>query len=233
MIAKHFPGTPLIATLGNNDSNCGDYSLTPGGDIMPTVETGLPIIANDASARADFEAGGYYRTPHPTVANVDFLVLSVFWADGWWNKCPLNGVDPRTAQMQWLSSKLADAKQNGRRAIILMHIPPGMDAFSAYKAKAPAATMWTGNGKMLAQFQALATQYKAQLVDGFAGHTHMDEFRVIADTAPIMAIRMGPSVTPYNGNRPAFTAFNYDTSDGSATDYTVSSYDSNQRMDDI
>jgi hypothetical protein len=225
MIAKYYPGKTLIATLGNNDSNCYDYRLTPGGDIMPGVEASLPVVANDPAALADFEAGGYYRTPHPTLANVDFLVLSIFWSDSWKNKCGTGSADPRAAQMQWLGKKLADAQQNGRRAIILMHIPPGMDAFSSYKARGPGKTMWTSDGKMLGQFQALASQYKAQLIDGFAGHTHMDEYRVIADTAPIMAIRMGPSVTPSNGNRPAFTVVNYDTTDGSATDYSVSSYD--------
>jgi hypothetical protein len=225
MIAKYFPGKPLIATLGNNDSNCNDYRLTPGGDIMSGVEATLPVVANDPAALADFAAGGYYRTPHPTLANVDFLVLSIFWSDGWWNECGSGPADPRAAQMQWLGKKLADAQQNGRRAIILMHIPPGMDAFSSYKAKGPGKTMWTSDGKMLSQFWALASQYKAQLIDGFAGHTHMDEFRIIADTAPIMAIRMAPSVTPSNGNRPAFTVMDYDTTDGSVTDYTVSSYD--------
>ncbi len=225
MIAKHFPGKPIIATLGNNDSNCGDYKLTPGGDMMPGMESSLPAVANDPAALADFQKGGYYRTPHPTVANVDFLVLSVFWSQNWKNKCAMKRVDPRADQMAWLGKKLADAQQNGRRAIILMHIPPGMDAFSSYKAKGPGNTMWTLDGTMLGQFQSLATQYKAQLVDGFAGHTHMDEYRVVADSAPIMAIRMGPSVSPVNGNRPAFTLVNYDTTDGSATDYTVSVFD--------
>lgn len=229
MIQKYIPGTPLIATLGNNDSDCGDYQLKPGGDILPGVEASLPVVANDPAALADFQAGGYYRTPHPTVANTDMLVLSVFWSRKYKNYCNGTPADPAPTQMQWLDAKLADAKAKGRRAIILMHIPPGMDGFSFYGAtrgRGPGQSLWTTDEKLLNQFLSLASQYKAQLVDGFAGHTHMDEFRVIADSAPIMAVRMGPSVTPSNGNRPAFTAFNYDTADGSATDYTVSSYDS-------
>ncbi len=224
MVAQTFPKAPLIATLGNNDSDCNDYQLTPGADILAPVGADLPVIAGDPAALADFTAGGYYLTPHPTVPKVDFIVLSIFWSHKYTNACG-NGADPAQAQLNWLSSKLAQEAASGRRAILLMHIPPGIDGFSTYRAKgSKIATEWTYDGKLLDAFVKLTGQYRAQLIGGFAGHTHMDEFRVVADAKPIVAIRMAPSVTPWDGNPPAFTVVDYDPSDGATIDYAVSRY---------
>lgn len=227
-IGKAFPGAPIIATVGNNDSDCGDYQLTPAGDILAHVGADLPVIANDPVARADFQAGGWYRTPHPTVAKLDFIVLSVFWSRKYADGCPVDPRspgDPALAQLQWLTATLAAEKTAGRRAILLMHIPPGVDGFSAYHSRSRKIdTLWGSNEAMLGKFQVLLQTYRAQLAGGFAGHTHMDEFRVLGGAQPWLAIRMAPGVTPWDGNRPAFTAFTYDTSDGTALDYAVSSY---------
>ncbi len=228
MIAQAFPKAPLIATLGNNDSDCNDYQLTPGADILAPVGADLPAIAGDPAALADFKAGGYYLTPHPTVPKVDFVVLSIFWSHKYLNACG-NGADPAQAQLAWLSGMLAQEAASGRKAILLMHIPPGIDGFSTYHAKgAKIATQWTSDGKLLDAFVKLTGQYRAQLIGGFAGHTHMDEFRVVADNAPIVAIRVAPSVTPWDGNNPAFTVVDYDPADGSTLDYSVARYDGGQ-----
>lgn len=222
MIAKRFPKAPLIATVGNNDSVCGDYNLTPGGDILPAVGDDLPVIDSNAAAQRDFTAGGYYRTPHPTVPNVDFLVLSIFWSNNYYDICDNKQQNPAAVQLQWLTDQLSAAQKAGHRTILLMHIPPGIDAFSSRKHREESPrTLWTRDGGWLSSFNGVTSQYKAQLTGGFAGHTHMDEFRVLADTSPYLAIRMGPSVTTYNGNYPAFTVFTYDTKDGTALDYDV------------
>jgi sphingomyelin phosphodiesterase acid-like 3 len=225
MIANALPNAPLVATLGNNDSACDDYALTPGGDILPAVGADLPVIAKDPAATRDFDAGGYYRTPHPTIANLDFIVLSVFWAHKYMDECSQNPVSPGQAQLTWLQNSLAQQQKAGRNTILLMHIPPGIDGFSTYASNPPATvSLWQNdapNTQYLDSFLALTSQYKAQLVGAYAGHTHMDEFRVLSDTAPYLAIRMAPSVTPYNGNVPAFAVFDYDTKTGGAQDYTV------------
>ncbi len=222
MIGNAFPGLPLIATLGNNDSDCDDYQLTPGGDILAPVGADLPVVANDPAALADFKAGGYYRTPHPTVANVDFLVLSIFWSGKYDDGCNASAPDPAAAQMNWLTAKLTQQQASGRKSILLMHIPPGIDGFSSrkHRDRSP-TTLWTLDEMLLLDFIKLTSQNKAQLLSGYAGHTHMDEFRVLADNAPYLAIRMAPSVTPYNGNRPSFTIFDYDIQNGRAKDYQV------------
>lgn len=225
MLGQAFPGLPLIATLGNNDSVCGDYQLTPGGDILAPVGADLPVIAKDSAALADFTAGGYYRTPHPVVPKLDFIVLSVFWSERYQDNCGSPAQTPAQDQYTWLAAKLLEQQRAGRKAILLMHIPPGIDGFGSYShGGKPVKTLWGADEVMLGKVLALLSQYRAQLVGGYAGHTHMDEFRVLADPAPFFAIRMGPSVTPYSGNRPAFTTVTYDPADGSALDYTVTNF---------
>ncbi len=227
MLGQAFPGSPLIATLGNNDSVCGDYQLTPGGDILAPVGVDLPVIARDPAALADFVAGGYYRTPHPVVPKLDFIVLSVFWSERYQDTCGAPAQTPAQDQYTWLAAKLQEQQQAGRKAILLMHIPPGIDGFGSYHHKGnPVKTLWGKNEVMLGKVLALLSKYRAQLVGGYAGHTHMDEFRVLADPAPYLAIRVGPSVTPYSGNRPAFTTFTYNPGDGSALDYAVTNFSS-------
>lgn len=222
MIANAFPSLPLVATLGNNDSACDDYNLTPGADILAGVGNDLPVVRQQPSAESDFDAGGYYLVPHPTVANLDFIVLSIFWSKKYVNACAAGAPDPAAAQMHWLTNTLAAEQKAGRRAIVLMHIPPGVDGFSASSNPAGSPPpLWLSSGSFLDDFQRLTAQYKDVLIGGYAGHTHMDEFRVLADSAPYLAIKMAPSVSPYNGNRPAFTVFDYDPATGSALDYTV------------
>ena len=33
-LKRMFPQTPIIATLGNNDSYCGNYMIKPAGDFL-------------------------------------------------------------------------------------------------------------------------------------------------------------------------------------------------------
>jgi hypothetical protein len=73
------------------------------------------------------------------------------------------------------------------------------------------------------RFLALIGRYKDQVRIAFAGHTHMDDFRVIPDAggAPALATRVTPAVTPLFGNNPAFTALLYSRTDASIADYAT------------
>ena len=53
-----------------------------------------------------------------------------------------------------------------------------------------------------------------------AGHTHMDDFRVLGDTgnASPVVFRITPSISPTFGNNPAFSILNYDADSGKLSD---------------
>lgn len=216
MIGKSFPNAPLVAALGNNDSSCWDYQLTPDADLLAGVANSLPVLRGNPAATADFAKGGYYLVSHPTVAGQDIAVLGVFWSRKYRDGCNPGAPDPAQAQLTWLQTTLAAEAKAGRKVTLLMHILPGIDGFaSSPSQQGTTVNEWTDDLAYLTAFQGLVAKYQAILVGGYAGHTHMDEFRVM----PGLALRVGPAITPRDGNRPAYTVFRYHPASGVALGY--------------
>jgi hypothetical protein len=223
LVQRSFPGVPVIAALGNNDSECGDYMLAPQSDMLAAVGQHLPAVAAHGRALRDYAIGGYYAIPHPTVPGREIVVLSdVFWSKKYADRCNADGGDPGSAELAWLEWTLYRAKLAGRTVTLVMHIPPGIDAYAS-RDECPARITSLWQDAYAQRFLALVDAYKAQLRGAFAGHTHMDDFRVVADAGgePALATRIAPAVSPLFGNNPAFTVFLYDRADGSVADYAT------------
>lgn len=226
-IAQAFPGKPIIGMLGNNDSGCGDYTLHPGGEFLADLAPDMPVVNSDPKAEADFASYGYYAIRHPTVPNTDFIVLSSYWShnypgyqNGFSSRCPRlpSSADPGKDQTDWLGKAIGSgtASPSSRNAILLMHIPPGIDGFSG-------GDQW--QDRFETDFENTLTTASHTILGAFAGHSHMDEFRVLSNQAgPYLAVRIAPAVTTKNGNAPSFTVTDYDTKTGAMTDYTVHSF---------
>ena len=225
MLKESFPGVPLIAALGNNDSTCGDYALAPSDSMLPAVGHNLPVVATRPQALRDYTMGGFYAVPHPKVPKHDIVVLSdVFWSKSYHDACEQNGGDPGSAELAWLEWTLYQAKLSGKTVSLAMHIPPGIDSYSSSRNNTCPLTVTSFWQEPYARrFVALVGLYKDQLRLGYAGHTHMDDFRVIADAngAPLLATRITPAVTPLFGNNPAFTVLLYSRTDASVADYAT------------
>ncbi len=127
--------------------------------------------------------------------------------------------------MAWLEWTLYRIKARGRTASLLMHIPPGIDS---YKSSHSAGAC---RDKVLPflkqpydrQFPALLERYKSILQDSWSGHTHMDDFRVVATAAgePILLTHITPAVSPVYRNNPAFGVVLYDRASGQPIDYAT------------
>jgi sphingomyelin phosphodiesterase acid-like 3 len=225
LVQRSFPGVPVIAALGNNDATCGDYMLAPQSDMLPAVGQDLPAVAAHPPALRDYAIGGFYAIPHPTVAGREIVVLSsAFWSRKYLDRCNPDGGDPGSAELAWLEWTLYRAKLAGRTVTLVMHIPPGIDSYaSSSPGNCPAGITSFWQEAYTRRFLALVGAYKAQLRGAFAGHTHMDDFRVIADASgePALAMRISPAVSPRYGNNPAFTVLLYDRVDGSVADYAT------------
>ena len=79
------PGRPILIALGNNDSECGDYQLEPGGAFLASLRDTVRDLAGPDRLAQDFDqtlqAGGYYAMRHPTLADVTILVVNdVLWS---------------------------------------------------------------------------------------------------------------------------------------------------------
>jgi sphingomyelin phosphodiesterase acid-like 3 len=218
-IERRFRGAPLIEALGNNDNDCGDYQPTPGAPFLAGTAATLPALARDPEALADFGAGGNYAIPHPRTPNHLFLVLdSVFWSPKYRDACGGSGESAASAQLAWLEWQLFQARQRGRTVSLVMHIPPGINPYESTPAKP--VPFWVDSWRD--RFLAIAAAYGPILTAGYAGHTHMDDFRILSGPAgPYLAIRITPSVTPLFGNNPSFSVMRYGRADARPTGYVT------------
>lgn len=234
MIEQEIGNTPIVSALGNNDSGLGDYALQPRGNFLNDLSGKMPIVKDDPVAKKQFEEDGYYTIAHPTVANHDFIALGIYWTHSSYRNCGTrSAAADGDDQLTYLDTALAKSKAAGRNVTLLMHIPPGVDGYSGYAHRkyvldpdnSPSTQdtpMWCTADKFEKRFKDAIAKYADIVSVGFAGHTHMDEFRVMAASGkPDLAVRMSPSVTTYNGNNPSFTVFDYDTATGAPTDYAV------------
>ena len=225
MLKQSFPKSPLIAVLGNNDATCDDYMLAPNDPMLPAIGRDLPAVARHPKALRDYTMGGSYAVPHPKVPKHDIVVLSdVFLSRKYRDACGQTGTDPGSAELSWLEWTLYQAKLAGRTVTLAMHIPPGIDSYSSSRSNTcPLKVVSFWQDAYVRRFLALVARYKDQVRVAFAGHTHMDDFRAVADAngAPLLATRITPAVTPLFGNNPAFTAVLYSRTDASVADYAV------------
>lgn len=224
MLRKSFPRAPLIYAPGNNDAVCGDYRVAPRSDMLAQIARDLPVVAGDAQARRDFAIGGFYLVPHPTVPKHDIIALnSVFWSIKYQDDCNKGGGDPGAAELDWLAWTLYREKLAGRTASLAMHIPPGINGYSSAKHACPKTGTRFWRKDVTKRFAALVAEYKDVLRASYAGHTHMDDFRLLSGPsgAPLLATRVTPSVSPVFGNNPAFAVLLYDRTDAIAANSAI------------
>jgi hypothetical protein len=227
-----FPDAPVITTLGNNDDACGDYQGDqPDATSKALAQMLVPVEAS-AAARDDAARIGSYVVPMPHAGRRDIIVLGdTDWSDHFKTCAGGDGAAQAAATLQWLARTLAAERRAGRTALLVMHIPPGINTFSSKACPTPGRTFWTAAA--LDAFHRLASSYRDVLKVAIAGHTHMDDFRVITDGGrPALAVRISPAVTPLFGNRPAYTLFQYDRADGAVEDYATWSVDNRSHAAD-
>jgi hypothetical protein len=213
-------GVPVYLALGNDDSPCGDYGLVPGSAFLAALADSLDVLAHKPEAAADFRTAGFYELPHPTLPNEEILVLnSVLWSPRYSN-CGSDGSDPGAAEMQWLGWKLYEAKTLANRVILVMHIPPGIDAYASSRSGNSKFVTQFWRDRYFTQFLELMQSYGDIVQIGLAGHTHMDDFRVLSTSGskPPVGFRITPAISPIFGNNPAFSVLNYSVSTGAVSD---------------
>ncbi|HXO21967.1 MAG TPA: metallophosphoesterase [Thermoanaerobaculia bacterium] len=223
-IRAAFPAAPVLPALGNNDSDCGDYALRPGGRFLAAVEkVWKPLVGERAGSFAEtFPAGGWYSVAHPTVPRLRLVVLNTVFFSPKFNLCgtPGNPADPRDPgrrQLAWLHRTLLAAARRGEKVWMLYHIPPGIDAYATLHAAdgcaSPPVPMW--KEAYLSRFAGELARFPGRVEAAFAGHTHMDEIRLPASGG---FIHVTPAVSPLFGNNPGFQVFAYDRRSGALGD---------------
>lgn len=102
-------------------------------------------------------------------------------------------------QLKWLVGQLYEAEILGEKVQIVGHIAPD---------NRECTSSWVDN------FLQIVDRFQETIVSQFYGHTHRDEFRVYYSPrtgAPIGNAYIGPSITSFKGNNPAYRLYHTST----------------------
>ncbi len=203
-LRKAYPGVRIYPTLGNNDSDCGDYAVTPHGAFLENFRDVWETIVGSRSFTRRFPTGGYYHADVPGLNGVRIIALNTnFFSSNYKDPCGKPGPDPGVHELEWLDAELELAHEEGRRVWLLFHIPPGIDVYDSvqYGGTCPelkVQTFWKDEYEQ--EYLKITAAHRKTILGAFAGHTHQDEFRLATGGF----IHITPSVSPIFGNNPAF-----------------------------
>lgn len=227
-IKQAFPRVPVYFSLGNNDSYSGDYALVDDGEFLhSTADLFFKHFIKKKKSNADFyktfPVHGYYSLPFPVVNKGRIIGLNTIFFST--NYVATKLIHPGDIELSWLKRQLAAARVAGEKVWLLLHIPPGVNVYSTQRGSTPQTTNVTLQWKTRynTRYLKLVRQYHDEIVASFAGHTHMDDFRLIYNSdeaAPkaVNFIHISASVTPVFGNNPAFQIIKIDSQSGTLKD---------------
>ena len=210
---------PVYFALGNCDSytNSGPDSTFLASNAQQLYTLALNGSGNQADVISTIKNGGYYSV-EPAGMNLTIIALNTFALS------PGNTVEQTMIpdQFSWLGAQLAEASTAGKKVWLLMHAPPGaVESTTGQQPNdsgqiAAATMMWAENYQE--QFMGIIEQYPGVIAMSFAGHTHMDEFRLMS---PGIALAITAGISPYFGNYPAYKIFTLDGVSLAPTDYSA------------
>jgi hypothetical protein len=235
-LKSEFPHAKVFLTPGNNDNDCGDYSIQANGDFLrDTATTAQKLAQANDDFLSDWKALGSFNVPHPTVAKARLISInSVFLSQKYNPLSSSEGCKPVTATagadlMAWLDKQLATAAQSQQKVWLMFHIPPGIDGYATAMKRRKlgnagdtcAASIvpiwgvqWTG------QFDALLEKYRETVVASFAAHIHSDDFRLVGAAGGKEFVLMNPAISPIYQQNPGFRIVNYN-GDGRVLNHTT------------
>lgn len=228
----------LMYLPGNNDGIAGDYAsftdetgdtpldlIPENNNPYPMVNinksgTSVPYIVSNPAPRIGYFAAKPIDGLRVIAMNTVLQSSNYFVADS------SNRFDDAAQQMTWLTEQLEDAKKTGEKAMIALHIPPGINAYN-YKLIQNKATNWQefpAPNDWNNQFLQIVDDHKATITAILYGHTHMDELRRFYNPAGTEITEIGiscPGVTPNHDNNPGFKIVEFDSQSKELMDFTT------------
>jgi sphingomyelin phosphodiesterase acid-like 3 len=220
-----FPATPILPVLGNNDEDCGDYQLQPNGpflaDTLPILRAFLGDAGREPSLAAEWTS---YGNAGITVQGFRVVLANtIFFSRNYQNRCGSSaGADPGRATLAWLDAELTAARRAHQRVWLVYHIPPGIDGYATWRqGSCPDHIIPMWDERYAQPFGDLLSRYGDTIAASFAGHTHMDDFRLVGDGSRYFGfVLITPALSPIFGQNPAFRTVTFDWA-GSILDETT------------
>lgn len=220
MFDQYFPKSVVLPVLGNNDSFCGDYMIDPGGEFLTMFAKAWAPLQRNHSPKADnafiahFAKGGYYTYTLKDGSGGKLVLLNtIFFSSSYNNACETQPAHPAADELNWLAAMLKQSQAQKTKLWLVAHIPPGIDVNKTINGKGTCVqnirTMWRDSCNQV--FQAMVIKYSSVIKAGLAGHTHMDDFRLLYDVkgSPVFFMHITPAVSPLFGNNPGFQSLTY------------------------
>ena len=154
---KRFPDAKVLLTPGNNDEECGDYSIAENGVFLnDTADRTSHLAREGGQFTATWKALGSYAIEHPTLRGVRIVSLNtVFWSNKYRSTsfakgCTAVESTAGRALLAWLESQLTEAEQSHEKVWLMFHIPPGIDGWASTsteetpsRSRVKSARRWT------------------------------------------------------------------------------------------
>jgi sphingomyelin phosphodiesterase acid-like 3 len=221
---------PVLFAVGNCDSytGYGPDSKFLANNAAQLYSTMLKGVANEQDFLSTFKAGGYYAAEplgkNLMVISLDTMPLSpLVQANGDASESDQAAVD---AELAWFDTKLAAAQAAGQKVWLLMHAPPGADEgttagnITSAGHLSAATMMWEPNYQ--SSFMRILQKYPGVIAMTLAGHTHMDEYRIVL---PNTLLEITPAISPVFTNDPAYKVFTLDRQTLAPSDFRSISCD--------
>jgi len=209
--ARAFPHAQFVVALGNEDSNCGDYQVPASSAFLRAVTRAWEPLVDRAGAAPDFARTfpreGFYvaRLPRPGLRAV--VIDDVFWSPRYRNACR-GAARPAQATLRDLRTALAAG--NGEHTWVLMHIPPGIDAYSTVHITHGLVIVPFLDAAARQDFVDVVTRPSSRVSLVVATHTHKFAFRVATQGRDRVPLLLAPSVSPIFDNAPSFLRIDVD-----------------------
>lgn len=207
--------TPIYPILGNNDSYNGNYKVDPQGSFLQdSADIFVTLIKNKNNQQQflhEFPNSGYYAI---TLAkNRRLIVLNSVLFSAMHHTQAMQKA--AMEQLSWLELQLSTANQQQQNVLLVLHIPPGVDAFLTTKMRFdiirdlwhPLFWQATYNERFLALLQ----HYSTTIAGVLPAHIHNDAFQLIASKTlkTFIPVSFVPAISPIYGNNPGLKVFNY------------------------
>jgi sphingomyelin phosphodiesterase acid-like 3 len=232
-LKRTFAGVPVYLALGNNDSGCKDYDEDENSAFLradgAAFADDVLSPARAAEVRREFSETGDYNISLPEpFHHTRLVVLQDVFQSKSYKTCGGEDSDAGAkAQIAWLRAQLMVARAAHETVWVMAHIPPGVDSYSTFKKGRDVCA--TEEGKHVKAEMFLGSDDFAETIGEFSdviklallGHTHMDEMRFYPGAMGGVPGKLVPSITPVNGNTPAFTVAQVNPKTATLVDYAV------------